>query len=100
MFIEAFRSAVRTPAGCYVGRSLNYEVNTAHCTPLGCGSRADLVSINIAPLRGAFTQLKLESRGTYLEEQRKTYFEKKVLVKFARLVYSFHSLNRRGELVR
>ena len=83
MFIEAFRSAVRTPAGCYVGRSLNYEVNTAHCTPLG-GSRADLVSINIAPLRGALIQLKLESRGTYLEEQRKTYFEKIVLVKFCK----------------
>ena len=53
MFIEAFRSALRTPAGCQVGHSLNYEVDTAHCTRLGCGSRADLVSINIAPVRGA-----------------------------------------------
>lgn len=53
MFIEAFCSGVRTAAGCYVGHSLNYEVSTAHCTPLGCGSRAELVSINIAPLRGA-----------------------------------------------
>jgi hypothetical protein len=28
-------------------------VDPAHCTPLGCGSRKDHVSINITPLRGA-----------------------------------------------
>ena len=54
MFIEPDRSTFRTPAGCHVCHALiRTRAAPAHCTPLGCGSLTDRLSINIAPRWGA-----------------------------------------------